>query len=67
MPCILNAANERGVASFLNGKIKFTDMPRLVEYTMSHTPLIASPSLEDLVATNSEALAVADQWLSNIF
>lgn len=64
MPCILNAANERAVAAFLSEKIKFTDMPRLVNYTMEHTPFIANPDLEALVATNSEALAVADGWLS---
>ena len=64
MPCILNAANEKGVAAFLNSRIGFTDMPRLVSYTMEHTPFVASPDLETLVATNKEALAVADEWLS---
>lgn len=63
MPCILNAANEKGVASFLDARIRFTDMPKLVEYVMEHTPFIKSPGLEDLVATNSEALAIADEWL----
>lgn len=64
MPCILNAANEKGVAAFLNSRIGFTDMPRLVSYTMDHTPFVAAPDLETLVATNKEALAVADEWLS---
>lgn len=64
MPCILNAANERGVAAFLSGRIKFTDMPRIAYATMLKTPFIDSPSLEDLVATNTEALAIADEWLS---
>lgn len=64
MPCILNAANEKGVAAFLNGRIGFTDMPRLVSYTMEHTPFISSPDLASLVATNKEALKIADQWLN---
>ena len=64
MPCILNAANERGVAAFLSGRIKFTDMPRIAYATMQKTPFIGSPSLEDLIATNTEALAIADEWLS---
>ncbi len=63
MPCILNAANEKGVAAFLDGRIGFTDMPKLVRYTMEKTPFIASPTLPDLVATNSEALRIADEWL----
>ena len=65
MPCILNAANERAVAAFLHEKIRFTDMPKLAEHVMGKTPFISSPTLEDLVATNSEALRIADEWLSN--
>lgn len=63
MPCILNAANEKAVAAFLNNRIKFTDMPRLVRFTMDNTEFIKSPDLEDLIVTNSEALKVADRWL----
>ena len=66
MPCVLNAANEKGVASFLNGKIRFTDMPRLVRNVMDSTPFISSPSLSDLVASNEEALRRADEWLERI-
>lgn len=64
MPCILNAANEKGVAAFLSGRIKFTDMPKLVKYTMGNTPYVNSPVLDDLVETNTAALRVADEWLS---
>lgn len=65
MPCILNAANEKGVAAFLSGRIKFTDMPRIAYATMEKAPFISSPTLEDLIATNTEALAIADEWLSH--
>ncbi len=46
MPAVLNAANEVAVNSFLNGKIKFMDIPKLVEKTMSKHSLIAYPNLE---------------------
>ena len=65
MPCILNAANERGVAAFLSERIKLTDMPRIAYATMEKAPFISSPTLEDLIATNTEALAIADEWLSH--
>lgn len=65
MPCILNAANERAVAAFLQEKIRFTDMPKLAAYTMAKTAFISSPTLEDLIATNTEALKIADEWLDN--
>ena len=64
MPCILNAANEKGVAAFLNERIRFVDMPHLVEFVMSSTPFIPNPSLNDLIESNSEALLRADEWLA---
>lgn len=65
MPCILNAANEKGVAAFLNGKIRFTDMPRLVSAVMEDCSFIPKPTLDDLIASNSEALKRADEWLAH--
>jgi 1-deoxy-D-xylulose-5-phosphate reductoisomerase len=35
MPAVLNAANEVAVAAFLEGRIKFLDIPRTVEATMA--------------------------------
>ena len=59
MPCILNAANEVAVDAFLNGRIRFTDMPRLVEATMLGVPFVADVDLDCLVKTNAEARAYA--------
>jgi 1-deoxy-D-xylulose-5-phosphate reductoisomerase len=39
LPIVLNAANEVAVASFLKGRLRFTDIPRLISETMeAHTP-----------------------------
>ncbi|MDE6577723.1 MAG: 1-deoxy-D-xylulose-5-phosphate reductoisomerase, partial [Muribaculaceae bacterium] len=65
MPCILNAANEKGVAAFLEGRIRFTDMPLLVADVMKTTTFIPHPSLDDLILTNTEALKRADDWLAH--
>jgi 1-deoxy-D-xylulose-5-phosphate reductoisomerase len=56
MPAVLNAANEQVVALFLEEKIHFLDIPRLIEqvcdrYQAQNT---TTPSLEDILA--------ADQW-----
>lgn len=61
MPCILNAANEKAVDAFLHEKIRFVDMPRLVRDVMDATPFIRDVNLEDLVATNAEALRIAEE------
>jgi len=54
MPAVLNAANEVAVGFFLEGRIGFLDIPRLVEQTMNaHDPYKAR-SISDVLA--------ADNW-----
>jgi 1-deoxy-D-xylulose-5-phosphate reductoisomerase len=48
-PAVLNAANEIAVATFLEGRIRFTDIPRLVEDALSKIDLAASASLDALM------------------
>lgn len=47
VPCVLNAANEVAVQAFLDGKIKFTEIPEYIEKAMDEMPYTASPTLED--------------------
>jgi len=63
MPCILNAANERAVAAFLKGKMKFVDMPRFVSKVMEKTSFLPKVTLNDLIKTNTEALRMADSLI----
>ncbi|MDE6716956.1 MAG: 1-deoxy-D-xylulose-5-phosphate reductoisomerase [Muribaculaceae bacterium] len=64
MPCILNAANEIAVAAFLEGRIRFTDMPRLVADTMDKTTFFREIDLPVLVQTNDEARRIAESLLA---
>ena len=50
--CIINAANEIAVAAFLNGKIRFTDIYKIIAQSLEKMPYIASTTYEDYVATN---------------
>ncbi|HEY9658106.1 MAG TPA: 1-deoxy-D-xylulose-5-phosphate reductoisomerase, partial [Allocoleopsis sp.] len=56
MPAVLNAANEQAVALFLDEKIKFLDIPRLIETVCDRHQAHhqSSPSLEDILE--------ADRW-----
>jgi len=54
MPCVLNAANEAAVDLFLNEKIAFLDIPKMIEVEMKNHVLIQSPTLEDLLRIDSE-------------
>lgn len=63
MPCILNAANEIAVQAFLEGRIRFTDMPVIACKTMEATPWSHDASLDSLIATNAEARRIAESYL----
>ena len=66
MPCILNAANEIAVASFLQDKISFLGMSDMIAYTMSHTNFILQPDYEDYVQTDAQARRIASEYLKTI-
>jgi 1-deoxy-D-xylulose-5-phosphate reductoisomerase len=57
MPAVLNAANEQAVALFLEERIPFLSIPRLIEQTCErHGPdLRPDPSLEDVLAVDAWA------------
>ena len=58
-PCVMNAANEIAVAAFLQDKIKFTDIYKIIEKTMEQAPHIDNPTYEDYVESNAAARAHA--------
>ena len=57
MPAVLNAANEQAVALFLEERIHFLDIPRLIEQACErHTAdLTADPSLETVLEVDAWA------------
>ncbi len=63
MPCVVNAANEVGVAAFLADRIKFTDMSRLIERAMQSANFCQKPRLDDYLATDAEVRKMAQSWI----
>ncbi len=59
MPCILNAANEIAVSSFLNDEIGFIEIPKLVEHCMNKVSHITKPTLQQYIDSDAEARKVA--------
>lgn len=53
IPTALNAANELAVAMFLDRKIKYTDIPEIIEYAMNETRFIESPSVSEILDTEA--------------
>ncbi len=54
MPTVLNAANEAAVALFLDGRIAFTDIYRLIEQAMGSHRVIENPTLEEILMVEEE-------------
>jgi 1-deoxy-D-xylulose-5-phosphate reductoisomerase len=48
-PAVLVGADEAAVSLFLDGKIPFTDIPKLIEDVLSRHSPTASPSLEEII------------------
>ncbi len=53
IPCALNAANEVAVEMFLNDKIGFCDIPKMIEHTIFNTEIIKNPTIEDIYETDN--------------
>jgi 1-deoxy-D-xylulose-5-phosphate reductoisomerase len=54
LPAVMNAANEVGVAGFLNRQVRFPDIWQIVEEVMNRHTAVAHPDLD--------AILEADQW-----
>ena len=64
--CVLNAANEVAVAEFLNDKIRFLHMPKLIEATLNKVDFVAKPTLDDYIASDAKARAMAKELVKQI-
>lgn len=54
--CIINAANEVAVAAFLHGEVSFPGIYDTITDALDHIPFIATPTLDDYVATHHETI-----------
>ncbi|MAR74531.1 MULTISPECIES: 1-deoxy-D-xylulose-5-phosphate reductoisomerase [unclassified Halomonas] len=62
-PAVLNAANEVAVEAFLDGRLGFTEIPRLVEAVRAGAPGGGADDLEAVLAADHDARARARAWL----
>ncbi|MBP8959187.1 MAG: 1-deoxy-D-xylulose-5-phosphate reductoisomerase [Bacteroidales bacterium] len=65
MPCIMNAANEVAVKSFLEGRTGFLQISDIVEYTMAKTTFVREINLEILESADFESREIAKNYITN--
>jgi 1-deoxy-D-xylulose-5-phosphate reductoisomerase len=63
-PVVLNAANEVAVAAFLEERIRFSQIPELIERTLERYPLAPLESIEACVAVDGEARRLASELVA---
>lgn len=54
MPTVFNAANEKAVSLFLNRKIRFLQIPEIIEMCMDAHKKIENPDVEEILGTERE-------------
>lgn len=65
LPCVLNAANEVANRAFREGRIGFTDVPRIIQEVMDSAAFVAEPSLECLFKTDETAREAAERLIKD--
>jgi len=66
-PVTLNASNEVAVAAFLDGKIGFDQIPRLVSAVMERISVSAVKDLDDVLEHDRYARQTAQQWVEKFY
>jgi len=64
-PTILNASNEVAVAGFLDGRLGFLDIPRVVAETLEKMPSGVIRSVDDVLSIDAAARQVAKEIMSD--
>ena len=62
-PAVLNAANEAAVAAFLDARLRFDQIPALIEHVLGDAVTAPLRALEDVFAADRSARESAGRWL----
>jgi 1-deoxy-D-xylulose-5-phosphate reductoisomerase len=65
-PCVLNAANEIAVHAFLEGRLRFGEIPQVIERTLAELGSEPVLSFESLYEADREARALAGETVAEL-
>lgn len=66
MPAVLNAANEIAVEAFLSGKLRFTNIPKIISNTMNMLQNTSFTTVEEVLQIDNEARLLACSQLDSV-
>ena len=65
VPCVMDAANEVVVQSFLNNRVSFIEMSDIIENVMGKVAFVGNATLDDYRLSDKEARAVASELVKH--
>ncbi|MDR3019652.1 MAG: 1-deoxy-D-xylulose-5-phosphate reductoisomerase, partial [Treponema sp.] len=65
-PCAYNAANEEAVGAFLDGKIRFTYIPKITEYVMEKNWALNYSEIQTVLETDADARLEAVNFIDKV-
>ena len=66
LPCAFNAANEEAVNAFLEGKIKYLDIPYITATVTQKHQSVANPTIEDIEVADAAARRAAQAVIKTL-
>ncbi|OUR86059.1 1-deoxy-D-xylulose-5-phosphate reductoisomerase [Cycloclasticus sp. 44_32_T64] len=64
-PAVLNAANEVAVEAFLNKKIRFIDISKLIEKVINNSTIKSADSIDSVLQADKETRMLSNQYLES--
>jgi 1-deoxy-D-xylulose-5-phosphate reductoisomerase len=65
-PAVLNAANEIAVEAFLQGRVRFTDIPVIIGQTLAAVAAVPADSFDIIFSKDSEARQFASARVAEL-
>lgn len=66
LPCTLNAADEIAVAAFLERRLTFPGISRVIEKVLERTPRVRFENMADVLGADTEARRMAKEEVENL-
>ncbi len=66
MPCVLNAADEVAVDAFLNRRLRFTQIPELIERTLESSTPVRLNTIDEVLTCDRQARSYAAHLLTTL-
>ena len=65
-PCALNAADEVAVSAFLDQRLPFLGIPKVIERVLERTPRVKFGAMDDVLAADAEARRMAREDVARL-